>query len=152
MWIALGFSCGQIGLSMLRCRSILYRITISWTSASPQCKRTPTKMVRSSLSSYLSRPQWIVSHALVSVPVADGLFGSSVSNLIGPQSLDPSQRSEDVFASPDQLAGELATLTLLPRSRWQTLLKLEVIQVGNERRHPPALHTNLEYIPWSASL
>jgi len=47
--------------------------------------------------------------------------------------MESSQRSEDVFASPDQLAGELATLTLLPRSRWQTLLKLEVIQVGNGR-------------------
>lgn len=152
MWIVLGFSCGRIGLSMLRCRSILYRITISRMSASPQCKRTPTKMVRSSLSSYLSRPQWIFSYALVSAPVADGPFCPSVSNLIGPQSLDPSQRSEDVFASPDQLAGELATLTLLPRSRWQTLLKLEVIQVGNERRHPPAPHTNLGCISRSASL
>lgn len=67
-----------------------------------------------------------------------------VSDLIGPQSLDPSQRSEDVFASPDQLAGELATLTLLPRSRWQTLLKLEVIQVSNEKPHPPALHNDLD--------
>lgn len=52
--------------------------------------------------------------------------------MIGPQSLDPSQRPDDVFSSPDQLAEELATLTLLPRSRWQTLLKLEVIQVWNE--------------------
>jgi len=56
-----------------------------------------------------------------------------MSDLIGPQSLDPSQRPEDVFTSPDQLARELATLALLPRSRWQTLLKLEVIQVGNEK-------------------
>jgi len=59
-----------------------------------------------------------------------------MSDLIGPQSLDSSQRSEDVFSSPDQLAGELATLTLLPRSRWQTLLKLEVIQVGKRVHHP----------------
>jgi len=56
-----------------------------------------------------------------------------MSDPIGPQSLDSSQRLEDVFASPDQLAGDLATLTLLPRSRWQTLLKLEVIQVSNGR-------------------
>jgi len=134
---------------MLRCRSRRYRITILRTSASQQCKRTLTKMVRYSLPSffYSPHPQWIVSYALVSVPVADGPYGPSVSDLIGPQSLDSSQRLEDVFASPDQLAGELATLTLLPRSRWQTLLKLEVIQVGKERRRPPAPRTNLKYIP-----
>jgi hypothetical protein len=36
----------------------------------------------------------------------------------------------DVFSTPPQLDGELVTLTLLPRSRWQTLLNLEVIQVS----------------------
>ena len=66
-----------------------------------------------------------------------------MSDLVGPQSLGSLRQSDDVFASPDQLAGELATLTLLPRSRWQTLLKLEVIQVGNKRRHSPAPHINL---------
>lgn len=35
----------------------------------------------------------------------------------------------DPFATPTQLDGDLITLTLLPRSRWQTLLNLEVIQV-----------------------
>jgi hypothetical protein len=35
----------------------------------------------------------------------------------------------DVFTTPDQLDEELVTLTLLPRSRWQTLLNLDVIQV-----------------------
>ena len=35
----------------------------------------------------------------------------------------------DVFSTPPQLDGELITLTLLPRARWQTLLNLEVIQV-----------------------
>lgn len=29
----------------------------------------------------------------------------------------------------DQLEGELVTLTTLPRSKWQTLLNIEVIQV-----------------------
>jgi hypothetical protein len=62
-------------------------------------------------------------------------------NLIGPQSLDSWQRPEDVFSSPDQLAEELATLTLLPRSRWQTLLKLEVIQVCNKHLFIPVEST-----------
>ena len=40
-----------------------------------------------------------------------------------------SDESVDVFSTPPQLDGDLITLTLLPRSRWQTLLNLEVIQV-----------------------
>jgi U3 small nucleolar RNA-associated protein 21 len=36
----------------------------------------------------------------------------------------------DVFVTPPQLDGELVTLTLLPRARWQTLLNLDVIQVS----------------------
>jgi U3 small nucleolar RNA-associated protein 21 len=39
----------------------------------------------------------------------------------------------DVFITPDQLADDLVTLTLLPRARWQTLLNLDVIQVGVRR-------------------
>ena len=36
---------------------------------------------------------------------------------------------KDVFTTPPQLDGDLVTLTLLPRARWQTLLNIEVIQV-----------------------
>lgn len=36
----------------------------------------------------------------------------------------------DVFVTPPQLDGDLVTLTLLPRARWQTLLNLDVIQVN----------------------
>ncbi|KAG6831361.1 hypothetical protein H0H87_005372 [Tephrocybe sp. NHM501043] len=43
----------------------------------------------------------------------------------------------DVFATPPQLDGELITLTLLPRARWQTLLNLEVIQQRNKPKEPP---------------
>ncbi|KAF8136615.1 Utp21 specific WD40 associated putative domain-containing protein [Boletus edulis] len=43
----------------------------------------------------------------------------------------------DVFSTPPQLDGELVTLTLLPRSRWQTLLSLEVIQQRNQPTEPP---------------
>lgn len=44
--------------------------------------------------------------------------------------LKVSETPVDVFSTPPQLDGELITLTLLPRSRWQTLLNLELIQVG----------------------
>ncbi|KAJ3492092.1 hypothetical protein NLI96_g199 [Meripilus lineatus] len=43
----------------------------------------------------------------------------------------------DVFSTPPQLDGELVTLTLLPRARWQTLLNLDVIQQRNKPKEPP---------------
>ena len=38
-------------------------------------------------------------------------------------------QSQDVLDSMPDLDGEVVTLTHLPRSRWQTLLNLDVIQV-----------------------
>ncbi|KAI6028634.1 Utp21 specific WD40 associated putative domain-containing protein [Pisolithus orientalis] len=43
----------------------------------------------------------------------------------------------DIFSTPPQLDGDLVTLTLLPRSRWQTLLNLEVIEQRNKPKEPP---------------
>ncbi|OBZ69349.1 U3 small nucleolar RNA-associated protein 21 [Grifola frondosa] len=43
----------------------------------------------------------------------------------------------DVFVTPPQLDGDLVTFTLLPRTRWQTLLNLEVIQQRNKPKEPP---------------
>ncbi|KAL5511171.1 UTP21 [Sanghuangporus vaninii] len=43
----------------------------------------------------------------------------------------------DVYSTPSQLGGDLITLTLLPRARWQTLLNLEVIQQRNKPKEPP---------------
>jgi U3 small nucleolar RNA-associated protein 21 len=45
------------------------------------------------------------------------------------KSLTIDAEASDVFTAPHQLDEELVTLTLLPRSRWQTLLNLDVIQV-----------------------
>ncbi|KIP12285.1 hypothetical protein PHLGIDRAFT_124190 [Phlebiopsis gigantea 11061_1 CR5-6] len=52
-------------------------------------------------------------------------------------SLTVNDTTPDVFVTPPQLDGELVTLTLLPRSRWQTLLNLEVIQQRNKPKEPP---------------
>lgn len=40
------------------------------------------------------------------------------------------QPDDDDFARMPDLEGEVVTLTHLPRSRWQTLLNLDVIQVS----------------------
>lgn len=42
----------------------------------------------------------------------------------------------DVFVTPEQLAEGLLTLSLMPRSRWQTLLNLDTIRVRQSGRHP----------------
>ncbi|KAG8878364.1 hypothetical protein FRB97_002578 [Tulasnella sp. 331] len=45
--------------------------------------------------------------------------------------------SQDVYTTPAQLDEELMTLTLLPRSKWQTLLNIEIIQQRNKPKEPP---------------
>ncbi|KAG8996931.1 hypothetical protein FRB93_000601 [Tulasnella sp. JGI-2019a] len=44
---------------------------------------------------------------------------------------------KDVYSTPTQLDEELMTLTLLPRSKWQTLLNIEIIQQRNKPKEPP---------------
>ncbi|KAH7889440.1 Utp21 specific WD40 associated putative domain-containing protein [Phlebopus sp. FC_14] len=46
-------------------------------------------------------------------------------------------KSMNAFSTPSQLDGDLVTLTFLPRSRWQTLLNLEVIEQRNKPTEPP---------------
>ncbi|XP_064607186.1 WD repeat-containing protein 36-like [Liolophura sinensis] len=41
------------------------------------------------------------------------------------------------FKSPEQLSDELVTLSLLPNSRWQNLLHLDVIKMRNKPKEPP---------------
>ncbi|KAH7929755.1 Utp21-domain-containing protein [Leucogyrophana mollusca] len=57
--------------------------------------------------------------------------------LEGLSALTVEDTAVDVFSTPPQLDGDLVTLTLLPRSRWQTLLNLEVIQQRNKPKEPP---------------
>ncbi|KAI0213406.1 WD repeat-containing protein 36 [Lamellibrachia satsuma] len=41
------------------------------------------------------------------------------------------------FKSPEQISNELVTLSLLPRSRWHSLLNLDVIKQRNKPKQPP---------------
>ena len=52
-------------------------------------------------------------------------------------SLTLTPETPDIFTTPPQLDGDLVTLTLLPRTRWQTLLNLEVITQRNKPKEPP---------------
>ncbi|ORY24304.1 putative WD-repeat protein [Naematelia encephala] len=55
------------------------------------------------------------------------------------QDLEPIGAPEeiDIYTTPEQLTEGLLTLSLMPRSRWQTLLNLETIKQRNKPKEPP---------------
>ncbi|KAK2466709.1 hypothetical protein APHAL10511_000967 [Amanita phalloides] len=71
----------------------------------------------------------------VSLPTMQSITDEDI--VAGLSALTTQSALVDVFSTPPQLDGELVTLTLLPRSRWQTLLNLEVIQQRNKPKEPP---------------
>ncbi|KAI6109594.1 Utp21 specific WD40 associated putative domain-containing protein [Pisolithus sp. B1] len=73
--------------------------------------------------------------AEVSMPLMQGEVEDE--NLEALTALTMEDKPVDVFSTPPQLDGDLVTLTLLPRSRWQTLLNLEVIEQRNKPKEPP---------------
>ncbi|GAA5862908.1 hypothetical protein JCM8547_003617 [Rhodosporidiobolus lusitaniae] len=70
----------------------------------------------------------------VALPTVQGLTSDAALTAI-----NAPNRWEDIqpYTTPDQLAGELLTLSLMPRSRWQTLLNLETIKARNKTKEPP---------------
>ncbi|KAI0372915.1 Utp21-domain-containing protein [Pilatotrama ljubarskyi] len=71
----------------------------------------------------------------VSLPSMQGVAEDEALDALS--ALTVQDQPTDVFVTPPQLDGDLVTLTLLPRSRWQTLLNLEVIQQRNKPKEPP---------------
>ncbi|GAA6006013.1 rRNA-processing protein UTP21 [Rhodotorula paludigena] len=70
----------------------------------------------------------------VALPTVQGVTAdASLSALTAPS------RWEDIqpHTTPDQLADSLLTLSLMPRSRWQTLLNLETIKARNKPKEAP---------------
>ncbi|GAA5874734.1 hypothetical protein JCM16303_002966 [Sporobolomyces ruberrimus] len=70
----------------------------------------------------------------VALPTVQGLAtDSSLSAISAPT------RWEDIqpYTTPDQIADELLTLSLMPRSKWQTLLNLETIKQRNKPKEAP---------------
>ncbi|CDZ97730.1 WD repeat protein [Phaffia rhodozyma] len=47
------------------------------------------------------------------------------------------QPEKNIYTTPDQLSEELLTLTLFPRSKWQTLLNLDTIKARNKPKEAP---------------
>ena len=44
--------------------------------------------------------------------------------------MDEEMETDDQYKSPDQISSQLITLSLLPESRWRSLLNLDVIRVS----------------------
>ncbi|GAA5820800.1 hypothetical protein JCM11251_003166 [Rhodosporidiobolus azoricus] len=70
----------------------------------------------------------------VALPTVQGITADPALSAI-----NAPNRWEDIqpYTTPDQLAGELLTLSLMPRSRWQTLLNLDTIKARNKTKAAP---------------
>ncbi|KAF5389950.1 hypothetical protein D9757_003621 [Collybiopsis confluens] len=73
--------------------------------------------------------------ANVELPSMQGVAEDEALDSLNP--LEGNAAQPDVFSTPPRLDGDLITLTLLPRTKWQTLLNLEVIQQRNKPKEPP---------------
>ncbi|POY75072.1 hypothetical protein BMF94_1701 [Rhodotorula taiwanensis] len=70
----------------------------------------------------------------VALPTVQGIEAdASLSAVSAPRRWEEIQP----YTTPDQLADSLLTLSLMPRSRWQTLLNLETIKARNKSKEPP---------------
>lgn len=54
-----------------------------------------------------------------------------------------SEDVDDVYQSAEQLGAELVTLSLLPESRWKSLLHLDVIKVSDVMQEAPPTPTGV---------
>ncbi|BGP08590.1 rRNA-processing protein utp21 [Rhodotorula toruloides] len=70
----------------------------------------------------------------VALPTVQGVDADASLSAISAPS-----RWEDIqpYTTPDQLADSLLTLSLMPRSRWQTLLNLDTIKARNKPKEAP---------------
>ncbi|KAH8827004.1 Utp21 specific WD40 associated putative domain-containing protein [Flagelloscypha sp. PMI_526] len=79
-----------------------------------------------------------ISDAEITLAAMPSMQGADEEDVLDALSeLNVSEKHKDVFSTPPQLEGDLITLTLLPRARWQTLLHLEVIAQRNKPKEPP---------------
>ncbi|KAF8319292.1 Utp21-domain-containing protein [Clavulina sp. PMI_390] len=73
--------------------------------------------------------------AVIQLPSLQGTGEDEALDSLTALSLD--QNDASVYTTPDQLSDDLVTLTLLPRSKWQTLLNLETIAQRNKPKEAP---------------
>ncbi|PCH37842.1 Utp21-domain-containing protein [Wolfiporia cocos MD-104 SS10] len=73
----------------------------------------------------------------ISLPSMQGTAEDEALEALSSLALTGQEKSSATFLVPPQLDGDLVTLSLQPRSRWQALLNFEVIQQRNKPKEPP---------------
>lgn len=75
--------------------------------------------------------------ASVSAPTASGEGGIAVIEVAAEEPLEGEEETETIVPIMDQLSDKITTLSLVPKSRWQTLLHLDVIRARNKPKEAP---------------
>lgn len=75
--------------------------------------------------------------ATVSAPTASGEGGIAVIEAAAEEHPEDEEQDETIVPVMDQLSDKITTLSLVPKSRWQTLLHLDVIRARNKPKEAP---------------
>jgi U3 small nucleolar RNA-associated protein 21 len=75
--------------------------------------------------------------ATVSAPTASGEGGVALIDAAAANTLDSEAQDETTVPIMDQLSEKITTLSLVPKSRWQTLLHLDIIRARNKPKEAP---------------
>jgi len=75
--------------------------------------------------------------ATVSAPTASGEGGVAVVEAAAADNAEDEDVDETTVPIMDQLSDKITTLSLVPKSRWQTLLHLDVIRARNKPKEAP---------------
>ncbi|KAF1947761.1 Utp21-domain-containing protein [Clathrospora elynae] len=75
--------------------------------------------------------------ATVSAPTASGEGGVAVVEAAAEEQPEDEEHDETTVPIMDQLSDKIITLSLVPKSRWQTLLHLDVIRARNKPKEAP---------------
>jgi U3 small nucleolar RNA-associated protein 21 len=75
--------------------------------------------------------------AIVTAPTASGEGGVAVVEAAAAEDTEEEDIDETAVPIMDQLSDKITTLSLVPKSRWQTLLHLDVIRARNKPKEAP---------------
>jgi U3 small nucleolar RNA-associated protein 21 len=75
--------------------------------------------------------------ATVAAPTASGEGGENIVSAAEAEENDEEEYDETLVPVMDQLSSKITTLSLVPKSRWQTLLHLDVIRARNKPKEAP---------------
>jgi U3 small nucleolar RNA-associated protein 21 len=75
--------------------------------------------------------------ATVTAPTASGEGGVAVVEAAAAEDAEEEDMDETLVPMMDQLSDKITTLSLVPKSRWQTLLHLDVIRARNKPKEAP---------------